>query len=80
MPKIELGENEVLAMNAGHRERAALLLYWNREVDAGRIVGLQMPFWKYIETVRYDARYDHFILPDAVVVTVATCNQIAEPS
>ncbi len=74
---MDLNENEVLVLNAGHRERQALLAFWSKKVDEG-MSNIQMPFWRYLEVVKYDARNDDFVLPDGERVTVQACNQLRQ--
>lgn len=63
-------------LDAGHRERQALLKYWHHEYEQS--VGQSyMPFWKMLEETSYDPYADSFLMPDKKrVVTVEYCNQL----
>jgi hypothetical protein len=59
---------KVRVMDAGHRERKALLGVWDSEP-------WKCPFWKWLEDVMYDPDRDEFIWPDGRVVTVQEAMQ-----
>ncbi len=58
-------------LDAGHRERQALLKFWGQENDFG------MPFQEMLLRTSYDPHADAFLMPDKNrVATVEYCSQL----
>jgi hypothetical protein len=62
----------IAVLNAGHRERQALLAWWKKNVTDN----IAMPYWKQLEKTEYDAISDCFFLPQGGVTTVTECIQL----
>ncbi len=54
------------AQDAGHRERQALMRWWD-------VNGNGHPFWWYLERVMYNASRDEFELPNGTTIRVQDC-------
>ena len=67
--------NIVKVIDAGHRERMALIAVWDSEPQSA-------PLWKWFEDVKYDASRDEFIWPSGRTMTLQEALQKAmwEPS
>lgn len=59
----------IKALDAGHRERQALLVWWKKNV----IDNIAMPFWKQLEMTEYDHGGDSFVLPQGGSISVTDC-------
>lgn len=69
----------VEVLNAGHRERQALLRLWDSLPcsEPRQIIGVEhIPFWRYLSLVDYDPKTDTFTLPDGSKKTVEECNNL----
>jgi hypothetical protein len=69
--------NMIKALDAGLRERQALMAYWDKNT-VSQLTGPRTPFWRYLQLVDYDPVTDSFRLPEGEIVTVETCNQLKE--
>lgn len=80
----QLGKDEVLLMNAGHRERQSALAWWKEQpfsepgrsevnwTSTGRRVGGYYPFWKMLEEAVYDAHLDRVTMPNGMRGEIVT--------
>jgi hypothetical protein len=59
----------MLVKDAGHRERQALLKWW----DATEC---KIPCWKLLGEVQYDAHLDALIFPDGTEITIQAINEL----
>lgn len=72
----------VEVLNAGHRERQALLKFHDHAFPIKRVNDRPVfplgyvPFWKYMSLVDYNPITDAFTLPDGTTISVEECNNL----